>query len=189
MKAHEVLSVGGLTIHLMLGKTLENECLGGYGMLCVMRVLDEFEPKEATNLVSLTKCVKQVLDKFLDVMPKELFDESPSKKQVDHVIEVMLGVAPPTKAPYRMNHEELKELKIQLEQFLAKGYIKPSKPPYGAPILFVHKKDGTLRMCVDNRALNKVIMKNWYPLLRIDDLFDRLSRAKMFNRIDLRSGY
>jgi hypothetical protein len=88
-----------------------------------------------------------------------------------------------------MNHEELKELKVQLEELLAKGYIKPSKSPYGAPVLFVHKKDGTLRMCVDYRALNKVTVKNRYPLPRIDDLFDRLSGAKVFSRIDLRFGY
>jgi len=88
-----------------------------------------------------------------------------------------------------MSHEELKELKVQLEELIAKSYIKPSKSPYGAPVLFVHKKDGTLRMCVDYRALNKAMVKNQYPLLRINDLFDRLSGAKVFNRIDLRSGY
>jgi hypothetical protein len=129
------------------------------------------------------------LDEFLDVMPEELPNKLPPRKQVDHAIEVILGVAPFAKAPYRMNHEELKELKAQLEELLAKGYIKPSKSPYGAPILFVHKKDGTLRMCVDYRALNKVMMKNRYPLPRIDDLFNRLSGAKVFNRIDLRFGY
>ncbi len=99
------------------------------------------------------------------------------------------GVAPPAKAPYRMSHEELKELKVQLQELIAKGYIKPNKSPYGAPVLFVHKKDGTLRMCVDYRALNKATVKNWYPLLQINDLFDRLSGAKVFSRIDLRSGY
>jgi len=154
-----------------------------------MRVLDEFEPREATKVVSLHKCIKQVLKFFLDVMPGELPDELPSRRQVDHAIEVMPGVAPPTKAPYRINHEELRELKVQLEELLAKGYIKHSKSPYGAPILFVHKKDGTLRMCVDYRALNKVAAKNRYPLPRIDDLFDRLSGAKVFSRIDLCFGY
>jgi hypothetical protein len=124
-----------------------------------------------------------------DVMLEDLPEDLPPKRRVDHAIEVMPGVAPPTKAPYRMSHEELKELKVQLEKLLAKGYIKPSKSPYGAPVLFVHKKDGTLRMCVDYRALNKATMKNWYPLLRIDDLFDRLSGAKVFSRNDLRSGY
>ncbi len=86
-------------------------------MLCVMRVLNEFDPKEVTNLVSPPKCVKQMLDEFLDVMPKELHDELPPRKQVDHAIEVMAGVAPPAKAPHQMSHEELKELKVQLENF------------------------------------------------------------------------
>jgi hypothetical protein len=80
MKAHEVPSVNGSTIHLMLGKTFEKECMGGYGMLCVMRVLDEFESKEVTNLVSPSKCVKRMLDKFLNVMPEKLFNELPLKK-------------------------------------------------------------------------------------------------------------
>jgi hypothetical protein len=133
----------------MLGKTLERECVGGYGMLCVMRVLDEFEPKEATKVVSLHNYIKQVLEEFPDVMPEELPDELPPRRQVDHAIEVMSGVAPLAKAPYRMNHDELKELQVQLEELLAKGYIKPNKSTYGAPVLFVHKKDGTLRMCVD----------------------------------------
>jgi len=108
---------------------------------------------------------------------------------VDHVIEVMPGVALFAKAPYRMSHEELRELKVQFKELLTKGYIKPSKLPYGAPVLFVHKKDGTLRMRVDYRALDKVTVKNQYPLPQIDDLFYRLSRVKVFSRIDLRSGY
>jgi hypothetical protein len=121
-------------------------------------------------------------------MPEELPEDLPSRRRVDHAIEVVLRVAPPTKAPYRMNHEELKELKVQLEELLAKGYIKRSKSSYGALIHFIHKKDGTLKMCVDYRAFNKATVKNRYPLLRIDDLFDRLLRAKVFSRINLRSG-
>jgi hypothetical protein len=113
-------------------------------------------------------------------MPEKLFDELPLKRQVDHAIEVMLGVAPPAKAPYRMSHEELKELKVQLEELLAKGYIKPSKSPYGAPIFFVRKNDETLSMCVDYRTFNKVTMKNRYPLLQIDDLFERFSGTEVF---------
>jgi hypothetical protein len=172
VKAHEVPSVSGTTIHLMLGKTLEKEYVGGYGMMCVMRMLEEFEPKEATNVVNLHKCIKQILNEFPNVMPNELPDELPPRRQVDHAIEVMPRVAPPAKAPYRMSHKELKELKVQLEELLAKGYIKPNKSPYGAPVFFIHKKDGMLKMCVDYRAFNKVTMKNQYPLLRIDDLFD-----------------
>jgi hypothetical protein len=90
-----------------------------------------FEPKEATNLVSPPKCVKWILDEFLYVMPEKLLDELPLRKQVDHVIEVMLRVAPLVNTPYWMSHEELKELKVQLEELLTKGYIKPSKSPMG----------------------------------------------------------
>jgi hypothetical protein len=79
VKAHEVPSVGGSSIHLMLGKFLEKECLGGYGMLCVMRVLDEFEPKETTNLVIFPECIKRVLDEFPNVMPEKLFNKFPQK--------------------------------------------------------------------------------------------------------------
>ncbi len=155
VKAHEVPCVGGLTIHFMLGKTWERECVGGYGMMCVMWVLNEFEPKEATNLVNFSKCIKWILDEFPDVMPEKLPEDLPPRRRIDHAIEVMSRVAPPAKAPYQMSHEELKELKVQLEELLAKGYIKASKSPYGALVFFVHKKDGALRMCVDYRALNK----------------------------------
>jgi hypothetical protein len=189
VKAHELPCVGGPSIYFMLGKAWERECVGGYGMMCVMRVLDEFEPEEATKLATFAKCIKQILEELLDVMPEKLPKDLPPKKRVDHAIEVMPGVAPPAKAPYRMSHEELKELKFQLEDLLAKGYIKPSKSPYGALVLFVHKKDGTLKMCVDYRALNKATVKNRYPLPCINDLFDRLLGAKVFSRIDLRSRY
>jgi hypothetical protein len=189
VKAHKLPCVGDPTIHFMVGKAFKRECVGGFGMMCVMWVLDEYEPKEATKLVTSAKCIKQVLEEFPDVMPEELPEDLPPRRRVDHVIEVILGVEPPAKAPYRMSHEELKEFKVQLEELLAKRYIKPSKSPYGAPILLVHKKDGTLRMCIDYRALNKATVKNRYPLPRIDDLFDRLSGAKVFSRIDLRSGY
>jgi len=147
VKAHELPCVGGSTIHFMLGKTWEIECVGGYGMMCVMQVLNEFEPKEVTNVVTSSKCIRQVLEEFLDVMFEKLLEDLPPKRRVDHAIKVMMGVAPLAKAPYQMSHEELKEFKVQLEELLAKGYIKLSKSPYGAPVLFVHKKDGTLRMC------------------------------------------
>ncbi len=80
VKTNEAPCVGGSTIHFMLGKTWERECMGGYGMMCVMRVLDEFEPKEATNLVTFSKCIKRVLDEFPDVMPKELPEDLPLRR-------------------------------------------------------------------------------------------------------------
>ena len=90
----------------------------------------------------------------------------------------MPGSTPVSKSPYRMSTLELKELQLQLEEILKKGYIRPSVSPWGASVLFVKKKDGTLRLCIDFRQLNKVMVKNKYPLLRIDDLFYQLKGAK-----------
>ena len=90
-----------------------------------------------------------------------------------------------SKAPYRMSPSELKELKVQLQDLLDKGFIRPSVSPWGAPVLFVRKKDGTMRLCIDYRELNKVTIKNKYPLPRVDDLFDQLQGAQVFSKIDL----
>jgi len=92
-------------------------------------------------------------------------------------------------APYRMSASELGELKKQLEEFLEKQFIRPSVSPWGAPMLLVKKKDGSMRLCVDYQKLNKVTIKNRYPLSRIDDLMDQLVGAEVFSKIDLRSGY
>ncbi|KAL4021070.1 hypothetical protein IC575_019859 [Cucumis melo] len=91
--------------------------------------------------------------------------------------------------PIRMAPVELKELKVQLQELLDKGFIRPSVSPWGAPVLFVKKKDGLMRLCTDYRELNKVTVKNRYPLPMIDDLFDQLQGAIIFTKIDLRSGY
>jgi hypothetical protein len=88
-----------------------------------------------------------------------------------------------------MSTPELVELKLQLKEMMDKGYIRPSMSPWGAPVLFVKKKDGTLRLCIDHRQINKVTIKNRYPLPRIDDLFDQLGGASIFSKIELRSGY
>ena len=88
-----------------------------------------------------------------------------------------------------MTTQELEELKVQLEELLEKGFIRPSVSPWGAPVIFVKKKDGSLRLCIDYRQLNKVTIKNRYPLPRIDDLFDQMKGAKIFSKIDLKSGY
>src|SRR3954453_17077951 len=99
------------------------------------------------------------------------------------------GQQPPSRPTYRMTQPELDELNRQLTELKSKGHIQESKSPYGAPVLFVKKKDGTMRMCVDYRALNKITIKNKYPLPRIDELLDRLLGARYFSKIDLRSGY
>jgi hypothetical protein len=101
----------------------------------------------------------------------------------------MLGVAPVSKTPYRMSTPELMELQMQLEEIMNKGYIHPSVSPWVAPVLFVKKKDGTLKLCIDFRQRNKVTLKNKFHFPRMDDLFDQLKDAKIFSKIDLKSGY
>ena len=113
----------------------------------------------------------------------------PPDRETEFEIEVIPGVVPISIPSYRMAPRELQELKKQLQELLDKGYIRPSVSPWGAPVLFMKKKDGTLRLCIDYRKLNQVTVKNKYPLPRIDDLFDQLQGAEVFSKIDLRSGY
>ena len=101
---------------------------------------------------------------------------------MDLSIEVVHGTTPILKAPYHMAPTELKELKTQLQELLDKGFVRPSVSPWGAPVLFVKKKDSTLRMCIDYRKINKVTVKNKYRLPRIEDLFDQLKGARYFRR-------
>ncbi|TYK11882.1 retrotransposon protein, putative, Ty3-gypsy subclass [Cucumis melo var. makuwa] len=108
---------------------------------------------------------------------------------IDFTIELEPGTAPILRAPYRIAPVELKELKVQLQELLDKGFIRPSMSPCGVQVLFVKKMDGSMRLCIYYRELNKVIVKNRYPLPRIDDLFDQLQGATVFSKIDLRSGY
>jgi hypothetical protein len=131
--------------------------------------------------------VKVVRD-FPDVFPEEL-PGVPPNREVEFGIELQPGAAPVSAAPYRMAPVELKELKAQLQELLDRGFIRPSISPWGAPVLFVKKKDGTMRLCIDYRQLNKLTVKNRYPLPRIDDLFDQFRGACVFSKIDLRSGY
>jgi hypothetical protein len=123
---------------------------------------------------------------------KDIFQEVPGlppKRDIGFSINLMPEAAQVLKSPYRMSTPELKELQLQLEEILKKGYIHPGVSSWGAPVLFVKKKDRTLRLCIDFRQLNKVTVKNKYPLPRIDDIFDQLKGARIFSKIDLRSGY
>ena len=130
----------------------------------------------------------RIVNEYPDVFPDELLG-LPPPREVEFMIELKPGTEPISKAPYRMAPVELKELKEQLQDLLDKGFIRPSVSPWGAPVLFVKKKDGTMRLCIDYRELNQVTIKNKYPLPRIDDLFDQLQGARIFSRIDLKSGY
>jgi hypothetical protein len=125
---------------------------------------------------------------YPDVFPNEL-PGMPPDRDIEFAIELQPGTAPISKIPYRMPPAELVELKKQLQELLDKGFIRPSTSPWGCPALFVKKKDESLRLCVDYRPLNAATVNNKYPLPRIDVLFDELVGAKVFSKIDLRSGY
>ncbi|GJS31877.1 putative reverse transcriptase domain-containing protein [Tanacetum coccineum] len=125
---------------------------------------------------------------FPEVFPEELSGLPPTR-QVEFQIDLMPGAAPVARAPYRLAPSEMKELSEQLQELSDKGFIRPSSSPWGAPVLFVKKKDGSFRMCIDYRELNKLTVKNRYPLPRIDDLFDQLQGSSVYSKIDLRSGY
>jgi hypothetical protein len=128
--------------------------------------------------------IREFLDVFLDNLPR-----MPPEKAIEFKIELQPGTAPIAKAPYKMSPMELKELKIQLQGLLDKGYIRPIISPWGCSALFVEKKDKELRLCVDYHLLNAVTIKNKYPLPRNDILFDQLAGAQVFSKIDLHSGY
>ncbi|GJS98122.1 putative reverse transcriptase domain-containing protein [Tanacetum coccineum] len=113
----------------------------------------------------------------------------PLTRQVEFQIDLIPGVAPVVRAPYRLAPSEMKELSDQLQELSDKGFIRPSSSPWGAPVLFVKKKDGSFRMCIKDQELNKLTVKICYPLPRIDDLFDQLQGSSVYSKIDLRSGY
>ena len=141
-------------------KLLQSEGCIGFLMSVVVKGGDEL----AVNDVKVVK-------DFPEVFPDDLI-EMPPEREVEFTIDLVPGSAPISKAPYRMAPKELHELKTQLEELLEKGFIRPSVSPWGASVLFVKKKDGSMRMCIDYRELNIITIKNKYLLPRIEDLFD-----------------
>jgi hypothetical protein len=129
-----------------------------------------------------------IVCEYPDIFPDDL-PGMPPDRDIEFVLELQPGTAPISKRPYRMPPNELAELKIQLQDLLDKGFIRPSASPWGCPALFVKKKDSSLRLCVDYHPLNAVAIKNKYPLPCIYILFDQLAGAKVFSKIDLCSGY
>ncbi|GJU77943.1 putative reverse transcriptase domain-containing protein [Tanacetum coccineum] len=132
--------------------------------------------------------LRSTMFSFPEVFPEDL-PGIPPTRQVEFQIDLIPGAAPVARAPYRLAPSEMKELSDQLKELSDKGFIRPSSSPWGAPVLFVKKKDGSFRMCIDYRELNKLTVKNRYPLPRIDDLFDQLQGSSIYSKIDLRSGY
>ncbi|GJW35392.1 putative reverse transcriptase domain-containing protein [Tanacetum coccineum] len=129
-----------------------------------------------------------IVKEFPEVFPKDL-PGLPPVRQVEFQIDLIPGAAPVARAPYRLAPLEMQELSNQLQELANQGFIRPSTSPWGAPILFVKKKDGSFRMCIDYRELNKLTVRNRYPLPRIDDLFEQLQGSSVYSKIDLRLGY
>ncbi|KAK8939537.1 hypothetical protein KSP40_PGU020868 [Platanthera guangdongensis] len=129
-----------------------------------------------------------VMQLFEDVFPDEL-PGAPPRREIDFSIELVPEARPVSRPPFRMTPKELAELKVQLQELLEQGYIRPSSSPWCAPVLFVKKKDGSMRLCIDYRELNKLTVKNKYPIPRIDDLFDQLVGSVVYSKLDLKSGY
>ena len=158
----------------------ESRCQGQLaGWLASLTLEDEVRP----DLI-----LPRVVCEYEDVFPYELL-ELPPHRDVDFSNELHPGTSPISMTPHRMAPVELQELRVQLHELLDKGFIRPSTSPWGAPILFAKKKGKTLRLCFDYRQLNRVTIKNRYPLPRIDDLFDQLKGARVYCKINLRTGY
>ena len=158
----------------------ESKCQGQLaGWLASLTLEDEMRPD-----LDLPRVVCEYEDVFPDELPG-----LPPKRAVDFGIELHTGTSPISMTPHRMAPVELHELRVQLQELLDKGFLKPSTSPWGAPVLFAKKKDKTLRPCIDYRQLNRVTFKNRYPLPRIDDLFDQLRGARVYSKKDLRTGY
>ncbi|GJY86400.1 putative reverse transcriptase domain-containing protein [Tanacetum coccineum] len=152
----------------------------------MLRVLGERSEEKVRFLMGVKKQEEIVVVRdFPEVFPDDL-SGLPPIREIEFRIELISGAMPVAKSPYRLAPSELEELSGQLKELQDKGFIRPSSSPWGAPVLFVKKKDGSFRMCIDYRELNKLTVKNRYPLPRIDDLFDQLQRSQFFSKIDLR---
>ncbi|GJX49395.1 putative reverse transcriptase domain-containing protein [Tanacetum coccineum] len=149
-------------------------------IVCAEKIVRKSEKKRLEDV--------PIVRDFPEVFPEDL-PGLPPTRQVEFQIDLIPGAAPVARAPYRLAPSEMKELSEQLKELSDKGFIRPSSSPWGAPVLFVKKKDGSFRMCIDYRELNKLTVKNRYPLPRIDDLFDQLQGSSVYSKIDLRSGY
>ena len=160
--------------------------------LCNVRINEDGEVEidsQSTTAAEAEQLLKEILKDYKDVFPEKLPTGLPPKRSLDHRIDLEPGAQPTYRPDYKKSLPEYDEMKRQITEMLESGEIQPSVSPYGAPVLFVKKQDGSLRMCIDYRALNKQTIKNKYPLPRIEEMLDRLGKAKYFTKLDLRSGY
>nr|GEU55729.1 putative reverse transcriptase domain-containing protein [Tanacetum cinerariifolium] len=161
-------------------KNIQKGCQVYLAQVTSKKAEDKLEEKRLEDL--------PIVREFSKVFPKDLHGFPPAR-QVEFQIDLVPGAAPVARAPYRLVAAEMQELSSQLQELSDRGFIRPSSSPWGASVLFFKKKDGPFRMCIDYRKLNKPTVKNQYPLLRIDDLFDQLQGSRVYSKIDLRSGY
>ncbi|MCO5569021.1 hypothetical protein L7F22_022727 [Adiantum nelumboides] len=136
--------------------------------------------------LELSNFLNQFQDVFIDDIPGEL---PPKRGDDNHMIELILESSSPNKPPYRVSQAQQEEIMRQVNELVEKGMVRPSSSPFCSPVLLVQKKDGTYRMCVDYRALNRITIKNRFRVPRVEDLFDKVQGSTYFSRIDLKSGY
>nr|GEY78205.1 putative reverse transcriptase domain-containing protein [Tanacetum cinerariifolium] len=148
----------------------------------------EVEDKSEKKQLEDVPIVQNFLEVFPEVFPEDL-PGLPPTRPVEFQIDLVPRATPVARAPYRLAPFEMKELAEQLKELSNKGFIRLSSSPWGAPVLFDKNKDGSFRMCIDYRELNKLTVKNHYPLPRIDDLFNQLQGSSVYSKIDMRSGY
>ena len=169
--------------HIAIKKEMK-KCLSAY--LIFARERDVSTSQSFSSLEqNRIKLLKEYENCFADSLPNEL----PPPRPEDHTISLIPGSSPPNQPPYRVSLMQQEEILKQVNELLEKGLIRPSTSPYCSPVLLVQKKDGTFRMCIDYRSLNKITIKNRFPIPRIDDILDKLQGASIFSRIDLKSGY
>jgi len=178
-----------LTLYTVDGEELDMNEEEETTLLFVKDCRSTPEPEPVPKDKGVAGPVDDIIEEFADVFRDELPDGLPPRRAVDFRIDIVPGSQPTYRAPYRLSTDEMQELKKQLDELLTKGFIRPSVSPFGAPVLFVKKKDGTMRMCVDYRMLNNITIKNRYALPHIDDLFQQLHGAKIYSKIDLTQSY
>jgi hypothetical protein len=139
--------------------------------------------------LDIPPAVADILQEYTDVFSKDLLLGLPPLRGIEHQIDLIPGAQLPNRAPYRTNPDETKEIQRQVQELLDKDYIRESLSPCSVPVLLVHKKDGSWRMCVECRAINNITIRYQYPIPRLDHMLDELSGAILFTKIDLRSGY